>query len=126
MTFLNVWKNPEPGSLSRVVEVADDAPPPAPPWERMTHADYAAWVSAQYASQLLRQDTLTVLNRLTDAEDQALHSAEQSDYRVAKFVLMASSSGVIDQADPNYNAAVTLLDSLGIIAAARWPTLLAP
>jgi hypothetical protein len=126
---LYVLKNPDPQTIATCQEVADDAPTPASPWELMSIADFAAWKAVQPVPAqpvpLLRQDTLTVLNRLTDTESQALHNAQQSDYRVWKFVQMAGT-GVIDQADPNYSAAVQLLDSLGIIAAARWPTLLAP
>lgn len=103
---------------------SSNEPPVTSGTVRMDESEYSTWLMGQPAKPL-RQDTLIVLNRLTDAESQALHSAEQSDYRVWKFIHMADC-GVIDQADPNYAAGVALLDSLGIIAAARWPTLLAP
>lgn len=72
-----------------------------------------------------KQSARVVLDRLTTQERAALHTARQSSAELDAFVLKAVSEGVISEADPEFAAAVTALDAAGIIAANRWPALLA-
>ncbi len=46
-TALDVWKNPRSGTLCEQRTVGIAAPLPEPPWERMTHEAFAAWIAAQ-------------------------------------------------------------------------------
>lgn len=73
-----------------------------------------------------RQDTDTILQRLTSQEYQALHAAKNSNWAIDRLLMRAVSTGVIDESDPDFPAAVTGLDSAGAIAASRWDALLAP
>jgi hypothetical protein len=72
----------------------------------------------------LVQSARVVLARLTPAEKAALRActvpAIQDAYDVALI------TGVISEADPEFASFIGGLDALGIIAAARWPALLAP
>lgn len=113
------------GALYRSVKPADGAEPGSP-WVRLTAAEYAAEIAAQQAAAPKRQETGIVRRRLTSAEKQALHAACASSWQIADFVALADSEGVIDESDPQFSDAVAALDSLGIIAADRWPALLAP
>ena len=72
-----------------------------------------------------KQSARVVLDRLTTQECAALHTARQSSAELDAFVLKAVSEGVISEAAPEFAAAVTALDAAGIIAANRWPALLA-
>ena len=72
-----------------------------------------------------KQSSRVVLDRLTAQERAALHTARQSSAELDSFVLKAVSEGVISEAAPEFAAAVTALDAAGIIAANRWPALLA-
>ena len=73
----------------------------------------------------LRQASDLVVFRLTDAEVNALTSAT-APAAVKRAWLAATSTGIISQADPRFPDLVAALDQLGVIAAARWPALLAP
>ena len=66
----------------------------------------------------------TFMDRLTDAEFMALDASTNA--QVKRFMYRMENQGGIRPGHPDITAAITLLDSLGIIAAARWPTLLAP
>lgn len=44
---LYVLKNPTPFLRHQVQELADDAPPPAAPWEEIEAADLEVWLAAQ-------------------------------------------------------------------------------
>ncbi len=118
---------PKAGSLvSGIRELADNDPAPGAPWELRTRDEFNAWVAAQEAAAPKRQETGIVRRRLTPAEKQALHAACASSWQIADFVALADSEGIIDESDPQFSDAVAALDSLGIIAADRWPALLAP
>lgn len=126
---LHVLKNPRPGTLAEVREVADDAPAPAAPWEEMSVAAFEAWRDAQPPAALstpLRQSTRIVLDRLTPAEAQALAAAEASSWQIRMLVMKALSAGEIHEDDPDFPAARAALAQLDVIAAERWPALLAP
>lgn len=114
---------------------ADECPPG---YEPSTEAAADAWVAAQLAAgwtpapvpaepvtpEPRRQATDIILDRLTDAEVVALTSSAHPAARRAW--LAATSTGTVSEADPRFPALVSALDQLGIIAAARWPALLAP
>jgi hypothetical protein len=72
----------------------------------------------------LRQETRTVLDRLTPTELSALITSDNVGVRA--LVLKATAAGAIRSDDPEFPAAKTGLDALGIIAASRWDALLAP
>jgi hypothetical protein len=86
-------------------------PPPAPP---------------PPAPAPLCQDADIVLQRLTLTERTALFTARRTSAEVDYFITRASSTGIISDADAGFSAAVAALATAGIIAAARWPVLLAP
>lgn len=94
------------GDLSAANIEADIASPAVPPVVR-------------------KQSTRLVLERLTNAERDALHAARYASAELDAFVLKAISEGAISDADPEFSAAVSALDAAGIIAANRWAALLA-
>lgn len=76
-TALNVWKNPQPGTLAHQREVAASSPEPQPPWERMTHAAFAAWVAAQpgdVPEQVAKHKLLKAVYRLHGLTDTQIGS----------------------------------------------------
>lgn len=73
----------------------------------------------------LRQATDIVLDRLTDAEIDAL-TAPAAPTFARRAWLAATSTGLISETDPRFAALTAALDAAGIIAATRWPALLAP
>lgn len=93
--------------------------------EEVTEADVIAALEATPPAAPSKQSARVVLDRLTTQERAALHTARQSSAELDAFVLKAVSEGVISEADPEFDAAVTALDAAGIIAANRWATLLA-
>jgi hypothetical protein len=67
-TALNVWKNPRPGTLADQITVDANDPAPDAPWERMTHAEFAAWEAAQpvlVPQTVTRRQLLLALFRAT-------------------------------------------------------------
>lgn len=72
----------------------------------------------------LVQSSRVVLARLTPTEKAALRACTVSAIQDAYDVALIT--GVISGADPEFAAFIGGLDALGIIAAARWPALLAP
>ena len=93
--------------------------------EEVTEADVIAALEATPPSAPRKQSARVVLDCLTTQECAALHTARQSSAELDAFVLKAVSEGVISEAAPEFAAAVTALDAAGIIAANRWPALLA-
>lgn len=87
-------------------------------------ATLLAAILAPEPAPTLTQSIETVLGRLTDAEFTAL--IDSADVRVRRFIKIAEMRGRIRSDHPDTLAAVQLLDALDIIAAERWPTLLAP
>ncbi len=79
---------------------------------------------AEATPEHLRQSGATVIRRLTDAELVALDASKHPAAIRAK--MLAQSEGLISETDPDFPALTAALDALGIIAANRWPTLLAP
>ena len=73
----------------------------------------------------LRQATDIVLDRLTDAEIDAL-TGPSAPIFARRAWLAATSTGLISESDPRFPQLTAALDAAGIIAAARWQTLLAP
>lgn len=72
----------------------------------------------------LSQSARVVLARLTPAEKAALRACSVPGIQDAYDVALIE--GRISEADPDFPAFRAGLDALGIIAAARWPALLAP
>lgn len=70
-----------------------------------------------------RQETRTILDRLTSAERAALFGSTNTDIRT--LVAKALATGAIRDDDPDFPAAVAGLDALNIISENRWPALLA-
>lgn len=87
-------------------------------------AKVQAWHRAGKVTTTRQQSGATVIRRLTDAEIVALDASRHPAAIRAK--MLAQSEGVISEADPDFAALTAALDALGIIAAARWPALLAP
>jgi hypothetical protein len=98
---------PAKGTPSQAAVEADLANPPTPP------------------TAPLSQSTDVVVDRLTDAEIDAL-TAPTAPTVARRAWLAATSTGLISQADPRYASLTAALDAAGIIAANRWPVLLAP
>lgn len=73
----------------------------------------------------LRQATDIVLDRLTDAEIDAL-TAPAAPTFARRAWLAATATGLISETDPRFSTLTAALDAAGIIAATRWPALLAP
>jgi hypothetical protein len=71
-----------------------------------------------------RQETRTVLDRLTPTERAALFGSTNTDVRA--LLAKACATGAIRDDDQDFPTAVAGLDALGIIAASRWDALLAP
>jgi hypothetical protein len=84
------------------------------------------WQMEPVSAEPLHIDSDTVLQRLTSAEREALFSARRTVWQVDYFLTRASSTGVISTADADLPAAQAMLAQLGIVAANRWPALLAP
>jgi hypothetical protein len=97
---------PANGTPSEDAVEFDIANPPAPP------------------AAPLRQSTDIVVDRLTDAEIDAL-TAPTAPTVARRAWLAATSTGLISQADPRFASLTAALDAAGIIAANRWPALLA-
>lgn len=119
-----VRQNPRLGTLADVREIVPDSAPQAPDEVIMTEAEYAAWLAAQPAPR--RQETDTILLRLTPAEREALFNTRKANWQIDYLLTRAASTGAISESDADFPAAVGALDALGIIAAARWDDLLAP
>lgn len=71
-TALDVWKNPRPGTLAEQRTVSTSAPLPSAPWERMTHAEFAAWLDAQpgdVPEKVARRQLLLALFRATGIKE---------------------------------------------------------
>ena len=98
---------PAKGTPSEAAVEADLANPPTPP------------------TAPLSQSTDVVVDRLTNAEFSALTAATAPAF-ARRALLVATSVGAISQADRRYAAFTAALDAAGIIAANRWPVLLAP
>jgi hypothetical protein len=116
------------GSILR----ADGANIPADESNRDYHA-YLAWVAegntpAPYVPPVLslRQESDIVLQRMTPEERDSLFTARRTSATVDYFITRASSTGIISEADPDFPSAVAALNAAGIVAAERWPDLLAP
>jgi hypothetical protein len=133
---LYIRKNPNPATLLAKAYVA--AAPEG--YEPSTEEAASEWVAAQLAAgwvpahpapepvsaEPLHIDSDTVLQRLTAAEREALFSARRTVWQVDYFLTRASSTGIISTADADLPAAQAMLAQLGIVAADRWPALLAP
>ena len=89
-------------------------------------AKVQAWHDAGEVSNAVKLDSDTVLQRLTNAERAALFTARRTYWQVDYFLTRASTTGIISTADADLPAAQAMLAQLGIIAADRWPALLAP
>jgi hypothetical protein len=87
-------------------------------------AKVQAWWDAGEVSNARVQKTDIVLSRLTDAEYDALTTSTVIGIRRA--VDMARSTGTISDAHPAFAPFAAGAAALGIIAANRWPALLAP
>lgn len=85
----------------------------------------AALASAPASPAPVRLDTDLVLSRFTDAERAALFTARRSVWQVDYFITRAATTGIVSTADPDLPAAQAMFAALGIIAADRWPALLA-
>jgi hypothetical protein len=72
----------------------------------------------------LVQSARVVLARLTPTEKAALRACTVTAIQDAYDVALIT--GVISEADPEFASFIGGLDALGIIAAVRWPALLAP
>ena len=133
---LFIRKHPSPQTLL-AKSYADTAPEG---YEPSTEADAASWVAEQLAAgwvpvhpepapvfaEPLRIDSDTVLSRLTAAEREALFTARRTVWQVDYFLTRAATTGIVSTADPDLPAAQAMLAQLGIVAADRWPALLAP
>lgn len=95
-------------------------------------AEKAAALAAQAgqtptpADGVTRIDSDAVLSRLTAEEREALFTARRTIWQVDYFLTRAATTGIISTADADLPAAQAMLAQLGIIAAERWSTLLAP
>jgi hypothetical protein len=98
---------PANGTPSKAAIEVDLGNPPAPP------------------DAPLSQSTDVVVDRLTDTEVSVLTAATAPAF-ARRAWLVATSVGSISTADPRYTALTAALDAAGIIAASRWPVLLAP
>lgn len=97
----------------------------------MSREDYAALVAAyvppaEVAALPRIQSSDTVLQRLNEAEREALFTARRTVWQVDYFLTRAATTATISDEDPDFPAAVSALDQLGIIAASRWDALLSP
>jgi hypothetical protein len=70
-----------------------------------------------------RQETRTILDRLTTDEQAALLLSDNPDVRL--LIAKATATGAIRDDDPDFAGAVAGLDALGIIDADRWADLMA-
>lgn len=103
------------GEWDYVVTEAGEITNPLPIGAVVTEEEYTAPRS---------QKTDIVLSRLTDAEYDALTTSTVIGIRRA--VDMARSTGVISDSHPAFAPFAAGSNALGIIAASRWPVLLAP
>jgi len=83
------------------------------------------WHEAGEVSTAQKQATDVVLDRMTDDEVNALTSPTAPTF-ARRAWLAATSTGIISEADPRFSTLTAALDQAGIIAASRWPALLAP
>ena len=83
------------------------------------------WQREEASPAPLRQATDIVLDRLTDAEIDAL-TGPSAPIFARRAWLAATSTGLISESDPRFPQLTAALDAAGIIAASRWQTLLAP
>jgi len=131
---LFIRKNPNPSTLL-AKSYADTCPAG---YEPSTEQAAAAWVAEQLASgwapvhpdpapisaEPLRQATDIVLDRMTDAEIDALTSPTAPTF-ARRAWLAATATGIISEADPRFASLTAALNQVGIIAADRWTDLLA-
>lgn len=104
-----------------VWRLPSNRPSPGAEWTLVTEEELAALPQGGRI-----QKYATLRDRLTPAERQALFQAVQTNWMVADFVNLAVSAGEVHDTDPNFPAAVQMLDQLGILAASRWDALMAP
>lgn len=130
-----IQKHPNPQTL-----LARSYGPSCPDgYEPSTEEAAAAWEAAQIAAGWVpvptqpepapeparRQATDIVLDRMTDAEIDALTSPAAPTF-ARRAWLAATATGIISEADPRFPTLTAALNQAGIIAASRWPVLLAP